>query len=83
MQGSLWKQTELPAFPKLQGEEHCDVLVIGGGLCGVLCAYYLQKAGKDRLWLQRVLQEKDATLRDTWLLTVDGGDKVVLYRKEM
>ena len=50
---------------------------------GTLLPDNLQKAGKDRLWLQRVLQEKDATLRDTWLLTVDGGDKVVLYRKEM
>ena len=52
MQGSLWKQTHLPVFPRLQGEEHCDVLIIGGGLCGVLCAYYLKQAGVDVLLLE-------------------------------
>ena len=42
----------------------------------------LQKAGKDRKWLDRVLKEKDATVKDTYLLTVDGGDKILFYRKE-
>ena len=42
----------------------------------------LKKAGKDEPWLQKTLQNQDATLEDTWLLTVDGSDRVLFYRKE-
>lgn len=45
---SLWnddiKKTE---FEALQGNIKTDVLIIGGGLCGILCAYMLKKAGVD------------------------------------
>ena len=27
-------------------DQHCDVLVVGGGIIGLACAYYLAKAGK-------------------------------------
>ena len=49
---------------------------------GKLLEDNLQKAGKDRSWLDRVLQERDAALSDTWLLTVDGSDKILFYRRE-
>nr|MBQ8245322.1 DUF421 domain-containing protein [Oscillospiraceae bacterium] len=42
----------------------------------------LQKAGKDLRWLERVLEEKDATVENTYLLTVDRSDKILFYRKE-
>ncbi len=42
----------------------------------------LQKSGKDRLWLEKVLKKENATLKDTWLLTFTGGDNVQFYRKE-
>ena len=42
----------------------------------------LQKAGKDFVWLKRALQKENADLDDVWLLTVDGGDNVIFYRKE-
>lgn len=45
---SLWKQTAAPtAFPALEGDLKTDVLIIGGGLAGVLCAWKLKKAGVD------------------------------------
>ncbi|MBQ7336754.1 MAG: FAD-dependent oxidoreductase [Clostridia bacterium] len=45
---SLWKKTEkLPSFASLHGEIKTDVLIIGGGMAGVLCAYWLQQAGID------------------------------------
>ena len=42
----------------------------------------LKKAGKDEAWLRRVLEEQGAEVRDTLLLTVDAGDKVLWIGKE-
>ena len=42
----------------------------------------LQKAGKDARWLQSVLQQREATVTGTFLLSVDGGGKVVWIGKE-
>ena len=44
---SLWSKFPLPQYPKLQGDILTDVLVIGGGMAGLLCAYRLQAAGVD------------------------------------
>lgn len=45
---SIWtKSAELPKFPALQGDLKTDVLIIGGGITGILCAYFLQKQGVD------------------------------------
>lgn len=44
---SIWNEIKKPEFPKLPGDIETDVLVIGGGLCGILCAYMLRKAGED------------------------------------
>ncbi len=49
---------------------------------GTLLVENLKKAKKDRSWLDRVLQQQGAELKDTWLLTVDGADHVLFYRKE-
>ncbi len=45
---SIWTQTaQLPDFAPLRSDLNTDVLVIGGGLAGVLCAYKLTRAGVD------------------------------------
>ncbi len=49
---------------------------------GKLLVKNLEKANKDACWVQRVLQEHQATVEETWLLTVDGEDKIVFLRKE-
>ena len=49
---------------------------------GVLLVENMKKAGKDRAWVQKVLQQKDTAIQNTWLLTVDGADHIVFYRKE-
>ena len=42
----------MPTFEPLQGDTKTDVLIIGGGLAGLLCAYELQQAGKDYLLIE-------------------------------
>ena len=43
---SIWTATShLPHFPPLWGETRTDVLIIGGGMAGLLCAHKLQQAG--------------------------------------
>ena len=45
---SVWNgDVEKPNFNQLQGDIKTDVLIIGGGMCGVLCAYVLKNAGVD------------------------------------
>jgi len=46
MLNSLWAG-ELPAFPKLEQDLRTDVLIIGGGLAGLLCAHRLHQDGMD------------------------------------
>lgn len=38
-------------YPYLAEDIRCDVAVVGGGVTGALCAYYLQKAGIDTVLL--------------------------------
>ena len=45
---SLWKMTaDMPSFPELKKDIKTDVLVIGGGICGILTAYSLKQKGID------------------------------------
>lgn len=45
---SLWSATtDIPSFDTLKGDTKTDVLIIGGGLAGILCAYELKNRGID------------------------------------
>lgn len=53
MNNSLWKETaSMPAFPALQGSARTDVLIIGGGIAGLLCAHQLHQAGIEYLLVE-------------------------------
>lgn len=46
MEKSLWAEgTLLPEFPSLKDKIKTDVLIIGGGMCGILCAHFLEQCG--------------------------------------
>lgn len=49
---------------------------------GKLLTQNMALAGKDTAWINRVLQERHTSLQQTWLLTVDGSNKIVFYPKE-
>lgn len=43
---SIWSESStLPSFPSLEGDVKTDVLIIGGGMAGILCAHMLRSAG--------------------------------------
>ena len=45
---SIWTRTaDMPAFAPLDGDLKTDALVVGGGMAGLLCAYWLKRAGAD------------------------------------
>ena len=74
---------ERPASAKEAGiqvkRQYFPVTIISDGK---LMKENLSVARKDRKWVDKVLKQKDATMEDTWLLTVDGGDRIVFYRRE-
>ena len=70
----------LSVFPYPEkGTQYLPVTVIEDGW---LSRENLQKAGKDAMWLDRILEEKGARIHSTLLLTVDAGGKVYWMGKE-
>ena len=54
MRNSLWRETvQLPKIHGKNENDETDVLIIGGGMAGVLCAYFLKQAGVDCLLIER------------------------------
>ena len=50
---SVWRATApAPGFAMLQGDVHCDVLVVGGGITGVTTALLLAEAGRKVVLLE-------------------------------
>ena len=44
----MWRETvNMPKFEKLKGDHETEVLIIGGGITGVLCAHMLRHSGRD------------------------------------
>lgn len=59
--------------------QHLPITVISDGK---LIRSNLEKSGKDDAWLRQVLKDKESTVAQTWLLTVDEGNHIRFYRKE-
>lgn len=52
MLNSIWAETALPQFPRLQGDKTTQILIIGGGMAGLLCAFRIKQAGADVLLVE-------------------------------
>ena len=72
-----------PAPAKAAGievsKQYLPYTIIGDGY---VYRQNLRLSGKDDAWLEKILQQQNATLAETWLLTVDGSDQVFFLRKE-
>ena len=68
------KEAGIPA-----GKQYLPITIISDGQ---LLSDNLKLSGRDKGWVQRTLAARDATVQDTWLLTVDAADHIVWYRRE-
>lgn len=67
---SIWNREEkTAAHPPLAGNLKTEVLVIGGGMAGVLCAYKLQQAGKQVILVEAEQLGSGITAGTTAVLT--------------
>ena len=74
MQTSIWKQTcPLPSFASLSGDVKTDVLILGGGMAGLLCAYQLRQSGADCLVIEAERIGGGVTANTTAKITSQHG----------
>ncbi|MBQ8740634.1 MAG: FAD-dependent oxidoreductase [Clostridia bacterium] len=72
--------TQKPQFESLSGNINTDVLIVGGGLTGILCAYMLDKAGVDYTLIEAKEICSGITKNTTAKVTVQHGliyDKII------
>lgn len=71
---SIWeKNVQMPQFDALQEDLHTDVLVIGGGLAGLLCAHRLSQAGVNCVLIEQNRIMSGVSGRTTAKLTAQHG----------
>lgn len=78
---SIWKMTSNPgAHQSLTSDVKTDVLIIGGGITGILCAYVLKNAGVDCIIAESGKICEKTTANTTAKITLQHGliyDKLI------
>ena len=71
---AVWENnSKLPEFSHLEGDRRTDVLIIGGGLAGLLCAERLKSAGVDCLLIEKDRIMGGVSGRTTAKITAQHG----------
>ena len=75
----MWEDNiSLPTFDTLKGDAFADVLIIGGGLAGILCARKLHDAGVDYMLIEADRICRGTTAYTTAKITAQHG---LVYHK--
>ena len=77
---SVWNEKILPEFPSLEEDIKTDVAIVGGGLAGILTAYFLKKRGVDCVVIEKDRICSGNTGRTTAKITYQHGliyDKLI------
>ena len=78
---SIWRKTaSLPSFDSLSGDTTADVLIIGGGMAGILCARELTDLGIDCMLVEAKRICSGITENTTAKITLQHGliyDKMI------
>ena len=76
---SIWEQTtRAKNFEELKGNIKTDILIVGGGITGILCAYFLSKAGIECVLVEADHICKGVTSNTTAKITLQHG---LIYNK--
>lgn len=76
---TIWEESiKMPGFSRLEGDLRTDVLIIGGGLAGLLCANRLHRAGVDCVLIEENRIMSGVSGRTTAKLTCQHG---LIYSK--
>ncbi len=74
MMDSIWEDgVRLPQFPQLDTDLNTDILIIGGGLAGLLCAWNLTCSGADCVLIEENRIMHGVSGRTTAKLTSQHG----------
>lgn len=78
---SVWSDhINLPQFPQLKRDINTEVLIVGGGMCGILCAYFLEQKGIDYVLVEGERIGQGITKNTTAKITSQHGliyDKLI------
>lgn len=75
---SVWQETALPGFPRLDRDIKTDVLIIGGGIAGILTAYFLHQSGIKYILVEKNRICGENTQNTTAKITIQHG---LIYSK--
>lgn len=78
---SVWQDSiTKTCFDTLKGERSVDVCVVGGGMCGILCAYYLEQMNVNYILVEGESVGSGITKNTTAKITSQHG---LIYQKIM
>ncbi len=81
MKKSIWYDgISLPEFQALDGDSATDTVIVGGGIAGLLCAYFLHKRGVPYILIEKDKICGGTTGNTTAKITYQHG---LLYHKLM
>ena len=76
---SIWSDSvEFPSFKQLKKDIKTDVLIIGGGITGILCAHMLEQAGVDYVLVEADRLCSGITKNTTAKISIQHG---LIYHK--
>ncbi len=71
---SIWKESaDFQHYETLKGSYNTDVLIIGGGMCGLLTAYFLHQMGVNYILLEADRIANATTMNTTAKITSQHG----------
>lgn len=74
MSQSVWTDTaRISGYKTLHDDTKTDVLIIGGGICGALCAYFLEQEGVNYMLVEKNTIGRGITQNTTAKITSQHG----------